>query len=222
MLTTGKAMGAGGAGGAAQTISFVASSQSASTTLTLPQAPLANDIIVVSVHDYGLSPTSASTSLPSGFTAITTAKVVWNASYAGVVTIGYKKATGSEGTSLAGFSTGAVGDIVACGAIYRPSFSASTVAVADIETLTNSGTMTINSGSSSNSVIAIIGFTSVIPSSVPTPTPATDFSQQTASGNTGPYFSCKKFDKGSAANISVSVPSGGLGTCYAHAYLSLS
>jgi hypothetical protein len=176
---------------------------------------------VVSVHDFALSPTSASTALPSGFTSITTSKIIWNPSIAGVVTIGYKKATGSEGATLSGFSTGAGGAIVSCGAIYRPSFSVATVTVADVETLTGAGTMTINSGSSSNATIAIMGFTSVIPSSVPSPTSA-DFSQTTANSLTGPYFACKKFDKGSSANVSVSVPSGGIGTCYAHAYLSLS
>lgn len=119
MLAASKVMGAGGAGGGG-TNEFVEYA-SGGGTVTLSAAPQAGDLLVLHTGAYAFANTQ-----DSAFTEVVYKQSSpWSGSYIETSRIGYKIATGSEGTTISTLSGGF--EISSLLAVYR--FSSSVVGV---------------------------------------------------------------------------------------------
>lgn len=230
MLTTGKAMGAGGARG--NRVDFVASAKSSSSSNTMsvayPTTVLAGDVLLVCISDTSTSGTTPP-STPSGWTLVGfSAGNPWQASpqrrQAGALF--YKIAGASEGAntptfSFSGYTPGATGQISL--GMYRPSFSTVSVTVGDTYTSVSNVNKTITSGSATGykGVVSCFAWTTYAPNTYCSMSPAATLdSRMTVDG--GGQLLGVAFGAGGATNVTVTVGSGNLGYGIISCYLSLS
>lgn len=220
-MLTGKLMGAGGVGRPILLPSYIESAVANSTSVTLSSPPQAGDIILVSAHDYATSPTTFWVSIPSGYTRITRASRAWHASYATQVDMGYKIATGLEGTTISGFTKIGGGAIASAVAVYRPNFSVSTVTPKDVTSgITGDFTSTtVDASASVAASISFIAMTGAISESH-TNSATMDYEINQKYSNTDIYVAGLA-QIPTATDIIMSGLSGGLGFVYTHTYLEL-
>ena len=132
VTATHKVQGAGGNLSPAFELITSTVTGSAGSSVTLSVAPQANDIILVYHGAYGTTPTSNWISIPPDCTRITRVTKNWDALYAGQSDIGYKKATGSEGTIISGWGTGGNDYTVRFVAVYRAKDPYTTITPRDV------------------------------------------------------------------------------------------
>ena len=150
MLVTSKVMGAGGAGGG--TNEFVEYASGASI-VTLSEAPQAGDLLVLHTGGYAFA-----TSQDSAFTEVVYRQSPsWSSPYVETSRIGYKIATGSEGTTIP-TASGSF-DVSSVLAVYR--FSSSVVGVsipfADSQINNPSRSISIGNYAKPNVVVCSVG-----------------------------------------------------------------
>lgn len=181
MFATHKLMGAGGVGGA--DLEFISSDwTTSSTTATLAAAPEAGDIILF----FASSDIASALTFPSGLTQIYNVSIVWAGSpyfFRTINATAYKIATGSEGTSISGFTfspTGAygVGVCKIATIVYRPKASFGTVNLVSQgffhSTSSGSGrTTTVTSGLRTEPVIAMTAVAARSPGYLSVSSPST-------------------------------------------------
>jgi len=226
MLTTGKAMGAGGAGGAGK-VNFVASGTGLGSTVPFPSTVLAGDILLVSIATYA-DMSGAAPAVPSGWTRLGfAAAAIWSNPYRVMSALYYRVANGSEGASASGFtfaSDGGGGPIYNVG-MYRPTFSTASVTVGDLNQTNSTANETITSGSATGykGVISCLSWSTALSASPycsmsPTPT----LNSQNASGNNVGQLLGVAFNQNAAANATVTMGTGSFGMASVSCYLSLS
>jgi hypothetical protein len=198
---------------------FIGSAYANATSVTLPSAPQAGDIILVSAHDYATSPVNLWVSIPAGYTRITRDTRNWHASYATQVDMGYKIATGSEGATISGFYWTATGSLAATVALYRPSSSVSAVTPRDVTTSTGTTSATVSASASTVGSISFLAMTAAAGGSITNGT-VMDYAVDTSYGNTK-FYAAGLAQVPPASNIRISGMSGGLGFVYAHTYLEI-
>jgi hypothetical protein len=226
MLAAGKATGAGGSRGAG-IVNFIASGSGSGTTVTHPATVLAGDILLVGLHQYA-DTNGGGPTIPSGWTRIGFAAAApWNASpaYRVMTALYYKLATGSEGSSTAGFAflAEAGGPSSHTIGMYRPTFSTASVTVADVAQNASTATETITSGSATGykGVISCFSWGTYAPSSFCTMSPSPTVNVQVAGSNGGQLIATA-FNQTLATNATVTVGVGSFGVACVSAYLSLS
>lgn len=133
-------------------LEFVTQAQSTNGAFTLSVAPQAGDILVFvgltwAYDNYAGAP------LTNGFTELVRAYHIWNPSYYSGVRIGYKIATGSEGTSIT--ARGNLASQIDSLAVY--SAGASSVNLEDSYSLGSPTNTSFSLSSSSTPAIAVIG-----------------------------------------------------------------
>jgi hypothetical protein len=225
MLTAGKAMAAGGAGGPGE-VDFVASGSGSGTTVTYPSTVLAGDILLVSIHTYA-NTLATGPATPSGWTQIGFAAATpWYSSpaYRVMGALYYKVATGSEGASTAGFTFSAdAGGTTYIVGMYRPTFSTASVTVGDLNQTSSTAAETITSGSATGykGVISCFAWSTYAPPSFCTMSPTATLDVQVYSASGGQLLGVA-FDQNAAVNATVTQGTGNFGVACVSCYLSLS
>jgi hypothetical protein len=226
MLTTGKAMGAGGARPAATTIALAASANGGGSTVTYPTTVLAGDILVVGIYTYA-DTSGGVPATPSGWTQIGYAAAApWAPSppYRVMAALYYRVATGTEGSSTSGFTFAAdAGGTNSAVAVYRPSFSTASASLGDVVATNSTAAEVISSGSATagyKGVISCLAWSTYSPSPFCTSSPSPDLNVQISGGSGGQLIG-KSFGSSSAVDVTVTLGTGSFGSARVSAYIRL-
>lgn len=139
-------------GGSIQSISVAGTNSSSTSQITVPADVKAGDILVVFNRSGG--PSTPSTVVPSGFTAISNAA---NSNYR--LILSYKLANGSEGgTTLNGMSALTTANLFI--GVFRPNIPARVLTLGSVDAGLSAGsqTRTTNSGSSTPPLVVVAGW----------------------------------------------------------------
>ena len=158
-MLTGKLLGAGGTGAPAFELIAYSNQHDSSTSVTLPIAPQANDIIIVSIGKWAVEPPSSVPSIPAGYTRLARPNAVWDPTVSTCLDMGYKKATGSEGTTIGGFSVGGgQAGTTKFAAVYRAAKPYTTITARDVTSTTAQNfSTTVDANLSSLPTISVVG-----------------------------------------------------------------